>query len=91
LGVFLDQSHTVTSCRFVRFSCTRFIEEEVYQSLADKLGIKNLIPQLLAGFRIDIVYLPKGMGFLKLQLNVMVARNIIQSRNLFTTDTDKKH
>jgi transcription elongation GreA/GreB family factor len=44
-------------------------EEEVYQSLADKLGIENLIPQLqFAGFRIDIVYDPKRIGVPKIAI-----------------------
>ncbi|MGO4904112.1 AAA domain-containing protein [Flavobacterium sp. W20_MBD1_R3] len=44
-------------------------EEEVYQSLADKLGIENLIPQLkFAGFRIDIVYDPKKIGIPKIAI-----------------------
>jgi superfamily I DNA and/or RNA helicase/transcription elongation GreA/GreB family factor/very-short-patch-repair endonuclease len=44
-------------------------EEEVYQSLADKLGIEKLIPQLqFAGFRIDIVYDPKRIGVPKIAI-----------------------
>jgi hypothetical protein len=51
---------------------------------------ENLIPQLqFAGFRIDIVYDP-GMGFLKLQLNVMVQKYHSGREAYFTTDTDKK-
>jgi superfamily I DNA and/or RNA helicase/transcription elongation GreA/GreB family factor/very-short-patch-repair endonuclease len=44
-------------------------EEEVYQSLADNLGIEKLIPQLqFAGFRIDIVYDPKMVGVPKIAI-----------------------
>lgn len=44
-------------------------EEEVYQSLADKLGVEKLIPQLqFAGFRIDIVYDPKMIGVPKIAI-----------------------
>lgn len=38
-------------------------EEEVYQSLAERLGTQKLIPQMqFAGFRIDIVYDPQIPG-----------------------------
>lgn len=44
-------------------------EEEVYQSLAEKLGTEKLIPQLqFAGFRIDIVYDPKIIGIPKIAI-----------------------
>lgn len=44
-------------------------EEEVYQSLADRLGMEKLIPQLqFAGFRIDIVYDPKIEGVPKIAI-----------------------
>ncbi len=44
-------------------------EEEVYQSLANHLGIEKLIPQLqFAGFRIDIVYDPKLIGVPKVAI-----------------------
>lgn len=44
-------------------------EEEVYQSLADHLGIEKLTPQLqFAGFRIDIVYDPKMIGVPKIAI-----------------------
>lgn len=44
-------------------------EEEVYQSLVDKLGFEKLIPQLqFAGFRIDIVYDPKMVGVPKIAI-----------------------
>jgi len=44
-------------------------EEEVYQSLADRLGTEKLISQLqFAGFRIDIVYDPRIAGVPKVAI-----------------------